>query len=127
VFVIGGDTDEELAKGRSAVRRQLAFYGSTRTYQRVFDVHGWGDATPQLHAAMTRRDFDAMAAVITDEMLDVYAITAPWDGVAAAIVERYQGVADRVFPYDAARELESPEGRERWAGIAREVNGPTRH
>ena len=75
VFVIAGDTDEELAMGRDAVRRQLSFYGSTRTYQRVFDVHGWGDATAQLHAAMARRDFDAMAAVITDEMLDVYAVT----------------------------------------------------
>ena len=55
VFVVAGDTDEELANGRDAVRRQLSFYGSTRTYHRVFDVHGWGDVTPRLHAAMARR------------------------------------------------------------------------
>jgi len=121
VFVVAGDSDEELAKGRDSVRRQLSFYGSTRTYHRVFDVHGWGDATPRLHAAMARRDPDAMAALITDEMLDVYAITSPWDGVAAALIERYRGVADRVFPYDTGRDLEVPERRERWASIAEQV------
>ena len=121
VFVIAGDTDEELATRRNAVRRQLSFYGSTRTYRHVFEVHGWGDATPQLHAAMARRDLDAMAALITDEMLDAYAVTAPWDGVAAAFIERYGGIADRVFPYDAGRDLESPTRRERWAAIAAEV------
>lgn len=121
VFVIAGDTDDELTKGRDAVRRQLSFYGSTRTYQRVFEAHGWGDATPQLHAAMARRDLDAMTAVITDEMLDVYAVTAPWDGVAAALIERYRGVADRVFPYDAVGDLDSPERRARWAAIATQV------
>ena len=62
-----------------------------------------------------------MAALITDDMLDVYAITSPWDGVAATLIERYRGVADRVFPYDAGRDLQSPECRERWADIARQV------
>jgi probable F420-dependent oxidoreductase len=118
VFVVAGDTDEELETGRAGVRRQLAFYGSTRTYQRVFDVHGWGHVTATLHAAMGRGDSDAMAAAITDEMLDVYAVTASWDSVASVLMARYSGVADRIFPYDAVRDLSSPERRERWAAVA---------
>jgi probable F420-dependent oxidoreductase len=126
VFVITGDTDEEVEKARTAVRRQLAFYGSTRTYQPVFDVHGWEDATPRLHAAMSRGDFDAMAAVITDDMLDAYAVTAPWDDVADVLVERYDGVADRVLPYDAARDLDAADRRERWAAVAAAFRSATR-
>jgi probable F420-dependent oxidoreductase len=121
VFVIVGDTDEQLEKGRRSVQRQLSFYGSTRTYQRVFELHGWGEVTPRLHAAMNRRDFEAMASVITDEMLDVYAVTARWDEVADVLVQRYLGVADRIFPYDAARDLASPERRERWSAVATAV------
>jgi probable F420-dependent oxidoreductase len=121
VFVVVGDSDEQLEKGRRSVRRQLSFYGSTRTYQRVFELHGWGEATSRLHAAMSRGDFEAMANVITDEMLDVYAVTARWDEVADVLVQRYRGVADRIFPYDAARDLASPERRERWATVATAV------
>jgi alkanesulfonate monooxygenase SsuD/methylene tetrahydromethanopterin reductase-like flavin-dependent oxidoreductase (luciferase family) len=126
VFVITGDTDEEMEKARTAVRRQLAFYGSTRPYQPVFAVHGWDDATPRLHAAMSRGDVDAMAAVITDDMLGVYAVTAGWDDVADALVERYEGVADRVFPYDAARDLDAADRREHWAAVAAAFRSATR-
>jgi probable F420-dependent oxidoreductase len=121
VFVVVADTDEELQCRRDDVRRQLSFYGSTRTYQPVFEVHGWADATPRLHAAMARRDVDTMTAVITDEMLDVYVVTSSWDGLAGALVDRYRGVADRVFPYDAAPDLGSPERRERWSEVAAKV------
>jgi probable F420-dependent oxidoreductase len=121
VFVIAGDNDDELHRRRQAVRRQIAFYGSTRTYRPVFDQHGWGDVTGALHASMAKGDLDAMTALITDEMLEVYAITAHWDDVAQALVERYRGVADRVFPYDAMGDLGSPDRFERWRAIAKEV------
>jgi hypothetical protein len=54
-------------------------------------------------------------------MLDVYAVTSSWDGLAGALVDRYRGVADRVFPYDAAPDLGSPERRERWSEVAAKV------
>jgi probable F420-dependent oxidoreductase len=106
-------------RGKQAARRSMAFYGSTRTYRRVFRVHGWESATASLHAAMARGDLDSMAAVITDKMLDIYALTARWNDLASALVARYAGVADRVFPYDAVTDLRSPERRQRWlAGAA---------
>jgi probable F420-dependent oxidoreductase len=123
VFTIVGDTEAERAPMRESVRRQLSFYGSTRTYRPVFELHGWGDTSAALHRLMAVGDTDAMAATITDEMLDEYAVTAAWDDLADRLVERYRGVADRLFTYQPASEwLREPELAERWQGVAARVN-----
>src|SRR5262250_2716933 len=41
VFVIVGDTEHERTKNTEAVRQQIAFYASTRTYAPVLEAHGW--------------------------------------------------------------------------------------
>jgi hypothetical protein len=60
-----------------------------------------------------------MAAQVTDDMLDVFAVSASWSGIADALLERYSGLVDRVFPYFA---LGGPTGErgdmERWASVA---------
>jgi len=122
VFTIVGDTDEEQAAPRESVRRQLSFYGSTRTYRPVFDLHGWGEASEQLHRLMAAGDTARMADVITDEMLDEYAVTATWDELAGKLLTRYAGLVDRVFTYQPAAEwLRSPDLTERWAAVAATV------
>src|SRR5439155_14162771 len=63
VFTVVGGDDQ-------AVRLQIAFYGSTRTYRPVFEAHGWGELTDRLHGLMARRDFDAMAAAIRDDVAE---------------------------------------------------------
>jgi probable F420-dependent oxidoreductase len=119
VFTIVGDTEEERAPQRESVRRQISFYGSTRTYRPVFEIHGWGDTSAELHRLMARGETDLMAAAITDEMLDAYAVTGTWDELPGALLERYRGVADRVFSYGPAREwLGDAELRARWQAVA---------
>lgn len=56
-----------------------------------------------------------MAAIITEEMLDVYAVTATWDEMPEVLAARYGGVASRLIFYftDAALER-GPEHMERW-------------
>jgi probable F420-dependent oxidoreductase len=121
VFTIVGDTEEERVGQREAVRRQLSFYGSTRTYQPVFALHGWGDVSEQLHRLMAKRDTAGMASLITDEMLDAYAVTATWDELASSLVTRYHGLADRVFPYGPAQDwIGTPELVERWRCVAQD-------
>ncbi len=122
VFTIVGDTEAERAPMRESVRRQLSFYGSTRTYRPVFELHGWGDTGAVLHRAMARGDTAAMAAAVTDEMLDEYAVTATWDDLADRLVERYRGLADRLFTYQPAGEwLREPELADRWQQVAARV------
>lgn len=122
VFAIVGDTDAERQTLRQMVKTQISFYGSTRTYRPVFDLHGWGDTTDRLREHQAKGDFAAMAAEITDEMLDVYAVEADWDGIAGAILDRYDGLVDRTFSYFAAGAWRaSPDAAARWRDLAAAV------
>jgi hypothetical protein len=56
------------------------------------------DGVSQRLAELQRAgDIAGMAATITDEMLEVYAITATWDEMPGRIVEKYRDVADRII------------------------------
>ena len=55
---------------------------------------------------------------ITDDHLAVFAVESTWDGLASALVDRYQGIASRVVLYNAARD---PERFERYGAVARSV------
>jgi probable F420-dependent oxidoreductase len=101
VMAIIGDTEEERARARDDTRLRIAFYGSTRTYAGVFDLHGWEGTSERLHELQRAGDLKGMAAAITDEMLDVYSLETTWDGLADALHAKYDGVADRVVMYDA--------------------------
>src|SRR3954447_6309739 len=99
VFMITGDSDREVEAQRQATRRQLAFYGSTKTYEPVFALHGWDDAGARLRRLQAQGDTSGMEAVVTDEMLNSYAVTASWDDLPSALLQRYGGLVDRIFPY----------------------------
>jgi probable F420-dependent oxidoreductase len=110
VFVITGDSAQELAEVRDKVRMQIAFYASTRSYWPVLETHGWGDVGRQLNRMAAQGDWHGMARAITDEMLDVYAVTGTPDEIPAMLRARYDGLLDRIafyFPY----QLGEPEVR----------------
>ena len=91
VFVAVGDTQQEIDAQRADIARQIAFYGSTRTYRPVFETHGWGEVTGGLHALLERGDTDAMTSLITDEILATFSVSATWDGLAGALAARKAG------------------------------------
>jgi probable F420-dependent oxidoreductase len=123
LLTIVGDTEEERARWREVARLQLAFYGSTRTYAGVFELHGWPGTSERLHEQQRVGDVAGMTATFTDEMLDAFTLSATWDGLADAIVDRYRGIADRVICYFAAQSWRrDPRARARWAEVARAVN-----
>jgi probable F420-dependent oxidoreductase len=86
-----------------ATRAQIAFYGSTRTYRPVFEAHSWGDLTDRLRGAAARGAWDEAAALIGDDVLAAFAISAPsWDEAARLLLDRYEGLLDRVSIYALA-------------------------
>jgi probable F420-dependent oxidoreductase len=98
-FVILGDTDEEHRVARQAVKQQIAFYASTRTYEPVLAAHGWQDLVPHLHRKSVEGDWKGMADLITDEMVDTYAVTGTYQDIARKLRERYGGLLDRTSFY----------------------------
>lgn len=117
-FLATGRTWSEAEQNAQEIKRQISFYGSTRTYQAVFDHHGWGDTTARLHEMSLQGKWDEMPAVIPDEMLTEFAVIAPYDKVAQAIKERYGGVCDRVG-FSAA--IKTPEDEEAVRAIIKEL------
>ncbi len=98
VFVATGKDDAEVAASASAVRKQIAFYGSTPSYRKVLELHGWGDAATELHRLSQQGEWDTMGSLIDDEMLDAFAVVATHDKLAGALRNRCEGVIDRVMP-----------------------------
>jgi probable F420-dependent oxidoreductase len=119
-FVIIGDTEEERARARQAVRQQIAFYASTRTYEPVLAAHGWQDIIPSLHRKSVEGDWTGMAELITDEMVETYAVTGTYDTIAARVQERYAGLLDRLAFYQPHQPgLDDP----RLPRVVKEFNG----
>lgn len=99
IFVVTGDTDEQLAEAASGTRKQLAFYASTPAYRAVLDLHGWGELQPTLNALSKQGRWDDMAALIPPEVLDAFAVVGEPDEVPALITERVGELVDRVSLY----------------------------
>lgn len=100
------------------VRRQLAFYASTPSYRPVLERHGFGPTADQLSALARRGAWDDMPALITDEMLSVFAVVAPADRLADALRERYMPLADRLMLY---RPFSPADAGAFWAPLRKEL------
>ena len=98
-FVVVGDTEQELQAAKQSVKQQIAFYASTRTYEPVLAAHDWQDIIAHLHRKSVEGDWKGMADLITDEMLDTYAVTGTYDTIGAQLKKRYEGLLDRTALY----------------------------
>ena len=98
VFVVTGATDDEMAAATVATRKQIAFYGSTPAYRGVLDLHGWADLHTELHRLSKEGRWDAMGALVDDDVLRAFAVVAPLAELAGALRARCAGVIDRVLP-----------------------------
>jgi probable F420-dependent oxidoreductase len=98
-FVVTGETDEQTEAADTAVRKQIAFYGSTPSYWPVFETHGWTDLGPELNRLSKRGEWDEMGRRITDEVLHAFAIVAPKEKVAEQLLARYGGIFTRTSFY----------------------------
>jgi probable F420-dependent oxidoreductase len=112
VFVIVGDTERERAENADAVRQQIAFYASTRTYAPVLEAHGWESISPELHAKSLEGDWKGMSRLITDEMMDEVAVSGTYETIGGSLRERYEGLLDRGSLYQPY-EVNADEKRER--------------
>ena len=88
-FKATGDTPEELEKSIRQVARQISFYGSTRTYQRSLDIHGYKDLNLQLHELSLQNRWGEMHELVTDDVVRSLAIVGTPEEVARETQRRY--------------------------------------
>ena len=120
-FVITGKTEEEVDKAKAPVRQQISFYASTRTYQPVLDIHGWGDLCPELYGLSIEGKWQEMGTKITDDMLEEFAVIGTYDEIVPKIKEKCAGMIDRT---NFAIPVNSPEDEERPKHMITELQAP---
>jgi probable F420-dependent oxidoreductase len=106
-FVVTGTNEEELAAAALAVRRQIAFYGSTPAYRGVLNLHGWGDLQPELNRLSKQGEWAKMGELIDDEMLRTFAVVGPVSAIGSLLQGRFGDVVDRLnfyVPYSLSSE-----------------------
>jgi probable F420-dependent oxidoreductase len=81
------------------VRQQIAFYASTPSYRAVMALHGWEPEAEMLSALASRKKWEEMPAIITDEMLETFAVVADPSTLAVRLGERYHGLANHLSLY----------------------------
>jgi probable F420-dependent oxidoreductase len=98
-FVVVGETEAERARNAESVKQQIAFYASTRTYQPVLAAHGWEGLAPELHWRSMQGDWRGMATLISDEMLEAFAVIGTYESIGEKLRSRYAGLLDRMALY----------------------------
>lgn len=107
VITCMGNTPEQIEQNKVWVFRQLAFYMSTPAYKPALDVHGWGDdIQPVLNKMSKEGQWEAMGEIITDEVFRTFVAIGTPEEVADQIIERCDGLIDRVSPADYSSNID---------------------
>ncbi|MCY3833418.1 MAG: TIGR03617 family F420-dependent LLM class oxidoreductase [Chloroflexi bacterium] len=99
VFVVTGTDAEAFDESKRMTKSQIAFYASTPSYSRVLELHGWAELVPRLNSLLRRNRWHEMHTLISDEMLDEFALVAPPEELPYMLRERYAGLLDRAGYY----------------------------
>ncbi len=95
-LVVTADTEEDFERVKQAARKQLAFYGSTPAYRPTLDCHGWGDLHLELNRMSKQGQWDEMAGLIDDPVLEAMAVVGGRNEIAGKLRARLEGIADGV-------------------------------
>ncbi len=96
-FIITGPDRQSIEAQKEAVRRQIAFYGSTSAYFPVLEAHGFQEVGQRLREMSLKGEWNEMGRQVSDDMLDTFAIMGEYDEVAWKVKERYGDVLDEVI------------------------------
>ncbi len=95
-IIVTGRDEAQFTRSREAVRKQLAFYGTTPAYTPVFELHGYSDLAPELRRLARDDRWDEMAELIPDDLIETIAVVGEPGEIAAKLTERLAGISDSV-------------------------------
>ena len=115
-FVVTGADEQAMDAAAAGTRQQIAFYGSTPAYRPVLDLHGWGGMQDELNTLSKQGKWVEMGNLITDEILETFAVVGEPERVAPELQRRYGDVIQRISFY--APYKSDPD---RWAQVLNEL------
>ena len=98
-FVVTGNDEAEMAAAEQGTRQQIAFYGSTPAYKGVLELHGWNGLHEELNALSKKGGWVEMGNLVTDEILNTFAVVGEPEQVAPELLRRYGDVVGRISFY----------------------------
>ena len=99
-FMVTGDEEEGFNKNLTLIKRQIAFYGSTPAYRGVLESIGVGDLQQRLNTMSKEGKWREMGELITDDILQEFALVGEPDKIGRAFLDKYGDLVDRVsVPY----------------------------
>jgi alkanesulfonate monooxygenase SsuD/methylene tetrahydromethanopterin reductase-like flavin-dependent oxidoreductase (luciferase family) len=119
VIVAAGDTPEERANPILEAKTTIGFYGATPNYAFQFDDLGHTGMRDKLRDCLRAGDNARVQSLITDEILDQFAVVARWDDVADRMIDATRGSL-RGFLASHWREIDG-KTLDRWGEVARAV------
>jgi hypothetical protein len=107
------DEDALQAKIRDT-RARIAFYPSTPTYRRPFELHGYGELAAEMAALSKAQRWEEMPSRVPDGLYDDFVTWSTYDSIAAKLKSRYGDCVTSV-------EFSIPVESEADAGVMREL------
>ncbi|MFW6094069.1 MAG: LLM class F420-dependent oxidoreductase [Pseudomonadota bacterium] len=95
VFVVTGQNEDELAQAKTDICRQIAFYGSTPAYRPVLESIGVGELQDELNKLSKQGRWEEMGTLITDDILNEFAVVGEPRSIPSQIKQRYGDIIDR--------------------------------
>ena len=116
-YLVLGDSDAEIEAKVDGMRRALSFYGSTRTYHKVLEVHGLEDLGMELHSLSLRGKWQQMHETVKPEHILAMAETCKYDDYPQFLRSHreYAGTTGFSMPTD------TPAQRERYQELMKRV------
>ena len=94
-FVVTGRDEAEFEASRKAAKERIAFYGSTPAYKGVLESIGVGELQGELNAMSKQGRWQEMGTLITDDVLDAFAVVGEPAEIAPEMLRRYGSFTDR--------------------------------
>jgi probable F420-dependent oxidoreductase len=95
-FIATGADEAAVEKMRDYIRFRIAFYCSTRSYWAVLRLHGMEELGERLRPYPEQGRWSEMAALISDEVVELFATVGTHEQIAGKIEARYGGLVDAI-------------------------------
>ena len=117
--LVGTAPDEAaLARVAETVRARVAFYLSTPSYRRTFELHGWDHIARAASDVVREGRWDDLPALVDDEMLHTVATIGTHDEIGPKLRERY---GPRVHRIEFSIPIDTPDDAETLRAILTEL------